>query len=789
MVHCNALHLANLLQTCIREKALLRGKSIHARILTSGFSLDTFLSNCLVELYTQCRYFDSALKTFCSTPNPNIFSWNAILSSSWKSGDSERAHKLFDEMPDRNVVSWNTMISALVQRGSEEKAMGLYHGMIWQGILPTHFTFASVLSACASLTALEDGEQCHGLAVKVGLDFNPFVENSLLALYAKCGSLIDALKLFDEMPEPNEVSFTAMMGGLVQCGCSEEALRLFTRMFRIGVRIDHTAVSSVLSACRSDQSSFSFGQAIHAFSIKLCFESETRVGNSLIDMYAKLGDLERAEFLLKTLPAVNVVTWNILIAGYGQKGDAEKAISTWKLMHDYGFQPDEVTYISMLSACVKFGDTETARQMFDKIKSPSVISWNAILSGYCQNEDHEKALVLFREMQFSNAQPNRTTFAIILSSCSGLGFLDLGKQVHAASVRIMLHEDMFVTSGLVDMYSKCGNIEAARQVFDRMPERDVVSWNSMITGFTHHSLHKEALFFFKLMRENGMSPTESSHASVISSCARLSSLSQGRQIHAHTVKDGFSSDVYVGSSLIDMYTKCGNVADARCFFDGMPMKNVVSWNEMIHGYAQNGHGLKAIELFEHMLTVREKPDSVTFVAVLTACSHSGLVGKGIEFFNLMKNDHGIEPLAEHYTCVLDAMGRAGCLREAELLLNQMTCKDDPIVWEVVLSACVVHGDEELGIRAAKELFRIDPKNSAPYVLLSNIYALNGRWEEASRVRRLMSDNGVVKDKGYSWINQKNGGVNAFMVDDCLGLVNFDGWRSERRDQSDEICIA
>ncbi|XP_020598922.1 pentatricopeptide repeat-containing protein At4g20770 [Phalaenopsis equestris] len=798
MAHPRVLQFANLLQPCIKNKALLSGKAIHAQIFACGFSLDTFLSNRLVELYSQCNQFDYALNSFYSILNPNIFSWNAILSSASKSGNIDLAQQLFDQMPEKNVVSWNTMISVLARRGPEEKALNLHHEMIQQGLMPTHFTFASVLSACASLMDLVGGTKCHGVIVKVGLDSHLFVENALLSLYTKCGILDDAVRLFDGMARPNEVSFTAIIGGLVQSGCIAEALRLFARMHKNGVLIDQVAVSSVLGACARtedesyclDELSFSYsvGQAIHAIVLKHGFESESHVGNSLMDMYAKHGDMEKADFIFKTLPAINVVSWNVIIAGYGKNGDADRAVDMWKLMQESQFEPDEVTYISMLSACVKSGDTETARKMFDKIKSPSVASYNAILSGYCQNEDHQEAIELFREMKFSNLEPNRTTLAIILSSCSGMGVFELGKQVHGAAMRVILHEDMFVSSGLVDMYSKCGDIEAARKVFDRMKDRDVVSWNSMITGFAHHSLNREAFSFFKMMREDGLSPTESSYASTINSCARLCSLPQGRQAHAQVIKDGHDCDFYVGSSIIDMYGKCGVVTEARLFFDGMPSKNIVSWNEMIHGYAQNGYGEEAIELFEYMLDTKEKPDSVTFVAVLTACSHSGFVDKGIRFFNSMKVEYDIEPLADHYTCILDTLGRAGCLRDTKLLLDKMPYKDDPIVWEVVLSACVVHGDASLGRRAAEELFRIDPKNSAPYVLLANMYASAGKWAHAAAVRKLMSDRGVVKDRGYSWINNKNG-VQAFMVDDCLDLVGGNGRKLNGDAPSHEICAA
>jgi len=485
-------------------------------------------------------------------------------------------------------------------------------------------------------------------------------------------------------------------------------------------------------------------------------------------MYAKGMKMDEAMKVFESMSSVSIVSWNILVTGYGQLGCYERALEVLDLMQESGFEPNEVTYSNMLASCIKARDVPSARAMFDKISKPSVTTWNTLLSGYGQEELHQDTIELFRRMQHQNVQPDRTTLAVILSTCSRLGILELGKQVHSASVKLLLHNDMFVASGLIDMYSKCGQVGIAQIIFNMMTERDVVCWNSMISGLAIHSLNEEAFDFFKQMRENGMFPTESSYASMINSCARLSSIPQGRQIHAQVLKDGYDQNVYVGSSLIDMYAKCGNMDDARLFFNCMIVKNIVAWNEMIHGYAQNGFGEKAVELFEYMLTTKQKPDSVTFIAVLTGCSHSGLVDEAIAYFNSMESNYGIRPLVEHYTCLIDALGRAGRFAEVVAVIDKMPYKDDAILWEVLLAACVVHHNAELGEFAAKHLFRLDPKNPSPYVLLSNIYATLGRHGDASAVRALMSSRGVVKGRGYSWVNHKDG-ARAFMVADDLGM--------------------
>ncbi|XBI45684.1 hypothetical protein VPH35_110125 [Triticum aestivum] len=775
-----AAQLAVVLQGCIKRNpkpSRAHAKAAHARVLAGGLAADTFLLNRLVELYSLSGLPRDALRAFRTLPHPNAYSYNAALSAASRAGDLDAARTLLDEMPEPNVVSWNTVISALARSERAGEALGLYEGMLREGLVPTHFTLASVLSACGSMTALEDGRRCHGLVVKVGLEENLFVENALVGMYTKCGSVGDAVRLFDRMARPNEVSFTAMMGGLAQTGSVDDALRLFARMCRSGVRVDPVAVSSVLGSCAQAGASefnlvraFQLGQCIHALIVRKGFGADQHVGNSLIDMYTKCMQMDEAVKVFDSLPSVSIVSWNILITGFGQAGSYEKALEVLNVMIESGSEPNEVTYSNMLASCIKARDVPSARAMFDNISRPTLTTWNTLLSGYCQEELHQETIELFRKMQHQNVQPDRTTLAVILSSCSRLGNLDLGAQVHSASVRLLLHNDMFVASGLVDMYAKCGQISIARSIFNRMTERDVVCWNSMISGLAIHSFNKEAFDFFKQMRQNGMMPTSSSYATMINSCARLSSVPQGRQIHAQVAKDGYDQNVYVGSALIDMYAKCGNMDDARLSFDSMVTKNIVAWNEMIHGYAQNGFGEKAVELFEYMLTTEQRPDSVTFIAVLTGCSHSGLVDEAIAFFNSMESTYRITPLAEHYTCLIDGLGRAGRLVEVEALIEQMPCKDDPIVWEVLLAACAVHHNAELGECAAQHLFHLDPKNPSPYVLLSNIYASLGRHGDASGIRALMISRGVVKGRGYSWIDHKDD-VRAFMVADDLQTVS------------------
>ncbi|XP_068657660.1 pentatricopeptide repeat-containing protein At4g20770 [Aristolochia californica] len=781
--HARITQFANLLQCCIDRKTHISGKILHAQILRNDFSSDIFLGNKLIEFYASCGHLQSSRQVFDHMSRKNAYSWNAIIGALCKGGLLREARDVFVRMPDRNVVSYNTLISALSRNDFEQEALGCYCMMKLEGFMPTRFTLASVLSACGGLEDLNQGRRCHALVTKLGLDDNTYVENGVVGMYAKCGSIEEAIQAFNEISHPNEVSCTSVMSGLANTDQVEEALQMFRKMHKSEIQIDQVALSGILGVIAQGVSgevdrpnqhfcilAYLYGQQVHTLVLKLGTESDVRVGNSLIDLYGKCTNMTDAELVFATMQEVNIVSWNILIAGYGQMGQSDKALQLLERMQLFGFKPDEVTYVGLLGACVRSGDVEAARKIFGRMSKPSKISWNAILSGYCQKGNYGEAIELFRQMQFQEVFPDRTTLAVILRSCTGLGLLEFGRQVHAASIRALLHLDLFVASGLVDMHSKCGNINVASRIFDRMKERDVVAWNSMMGGFALHSLSQEAFTFFKQMQEEAIRPTQFTYASLVSSCAKLSALSQGRQVHGQISKDGFIDDIYVGSALIDMYAKCGNIEDARECFDSMPTRNVISWNEMIHGYAQNGCGQKAINLFEEMLKTEEKPDSVTFISVLTACSHAGLTDTAIKLFDLMKEEYSIEPLADHYTCIIDALGRANRLEEAETLIENMPCKHDPIVWEVLLGACKVHFNVDLAKKAAEKLFQLDPQNSAPYVLLSNLYAALGRWNDVSDVRRLMSNRGVVKDHGYSWIEFKNR-VQAFMVDDVFRTVH------------------
>ncbi|KAL1812067.1 hypothetical protein ACET3Z_022132 [Daucus carota] len=333
-------------------------------------------------------------------------------------------------------------------------------------------------------------------------------------MYAKCGCIGDAVKAFEDLVEPNEVSFTAMMGVLAETDQVEEALKMFRLMYRIGISVDSISLSCVLGVfSRSGIGNTTgllgnaHGRLIHGLIIRLGFEKDLHLGNSLLDMYAKTRDMESAEAVFNSLPQVSNVSWNVMIGGYGQDYQIGKALDYMQMMKEYGFEADEVTHVNMLAACIKSGNVETARKIFSNMACPSLVSWNAMLSGYFQDEKFKEAIKLFREMQFRNVQADRTTLAIILNSCAVLGLFEWGKAVHCTCIKGLNHTDIYVGSGLIGLYSKCNQADVAKSIFDRMPDRDIVCWNSMIAGLSLNSLDKEAFNLFKQMMGKGLTNT------------------------------------------------------------------------------------------------------------------------------------------------------------------------------------------------------------------------------------------------------------------------------------------
>eukprot|EP01018_Ginkgo_biloba_P010548 Gb_15394 [translate_table: standard] len=749
----------SLLKRCVCENSLAEGKRVQAHMIVTGFEPGIFLENHIVNMYAKCGCVVDARLVFDKMCTRNVFSWNTMISGYAQCGRIDEAWQLFDKMPERDIVSWNAIIAAGAHHGLGEETLGLYCQLKQTSLKPNEFTFTSVLSVCANLLSLEQGTKIHGHIIKMGFESyvlvetalvdmyvkcesiedarqvfekmsspNVFIWNTMVVGYAKCGRLEDARQMFNVIPERDVVSWNTIIGIYGQHGYGQEALKLFCEMHRLGMKPNHITFACVLNACASSLS-LEQGKQLHAHIIRTELELNVFVGSALVDMYAKCGRLGEALQLFNRMPERNVVSWTAMISGYAQLGHGEAALSVFFQMQHEGIKPDQFTYASVLGMCASLTDLKQGHQ----------VHANIIKSG------------------FESFVPVGNALVSVYAKC---GSIEDARQVFDK----MSTRDVISWTSLITGYAKCGTLDYARHLFEKMPARNVVSWNAMMAGYVQLGHGEKTLKLFSQMQWAGTKPDWITFASVLSACASLAALKLGRQVHVHTIRNGLESYVSVGNALVTMYSKCGSIEDAHHVFNKMLEQDTVSWNAMITGYAQHGHGQKAFHFFEQMLQLGMKPDHITFVAVLSACSHTGLVDEGRYYFESMSRVHCITPRSEHYACMIDLLGRAGHLDEAENFINNMPFKPHASVWGALLSSCRIHGNIELAKRAAECLFELEPHDSGTYILLSNIYATAGRWEDAAKVRKMMKERGVRKNPGCSWIEVKNR-VHAFMVED------------------------
>ncbi|KAF8409470.1 hypothetical protein HHK36_005546 [Tetracentron sinense] len=423
-------------------------------------------------------------------------------------------------------------------------------------------------------------------------------------------------------------------------------------------------------------------------------------------------------------------------------------------MINSGFEQDQYLRNRVLLMHVKCGMMIDARQLFHEMPERNVVSWNTIIGGLVDSGDYKEAFHLFMLMWQEFSDAGSRTFATMIRASAGLGLVYAGRQLHSCILKMQIDGDIFVSCALIDMYSKCGSIDDAQFVFDEMPEKTVVGWNSIIAGYALHGYSEEALSMYYEMRDSGVKMDHFTFSIIIRICARLASLEHAKQAHAGLVRHGFGLDIVANTALVDFYCKWGRIEDARHVFDKMPRKNVISWNALIAGYGNHGRGIEAIVMFEQMLFEGMIPNHVTFLAVLSACSYSGLSDRGWKIFDSMTRDHKIKPRAMHYACMIELLGREGLLDEAFALIRDAPFRPTENMWAALLTACRVHKNLELGKFAAERLFGMEPEKLSNYVVLLNIYNSSGRLEEAAAVIQTLKKRGLRMLSACSWIEIK-----------------------------------
>ncbi|MQM20924.1 hypothetical protein Taro_053953 [Colocasia esculenta] len=760
-----------LLQACGKREALEVGRRLHDIVSSSEELMgNAVLTTRLLTMYSMCGAPDESRRVFEGLVRRNLFQWNALIS-----GYSR--NELWEEALD----AFSLLLSTTDLR-------------------PDNFTLPCVLRACSGLPSVEMGRAVHGLVLKMGLGSDAFVCNSLISMYGRCGHIHDVFHLFDTMPERNVVSWNTMICVLSENGFVEECLDLFRAMLvaEEDIEVDDATLVTILPVCAAE-GWIEMGRLIHSLAVKLDLNHQLRVSNALIDMYSKCGCLPEARWLFDKALQRNVVSWNAMIGGYARNGDICEAFELLREMPRNGLEANEITILNVLPACIeqsqvqvleelhgyairdvyqfndllenaliaayaKCGSLKSASTVFSGIESKTVSSWNAFIGGYAQNDDPKKAIDLYLEMTASGLEPDLFSIGSLLLACTNLRYLMGGRSIHAFILRNKFEKDSFILVSLLSLYIQCGETSTARMLFDRMEERNLVCWNAMIAGLVQNGLPGEAFQFFHKMQQEGFQISDIASTSVFMACSQLSALRQGKEMHCFSLKANLCDDTFMGSSIIDMYTKCGSIEYACKFFDGLQVKDVVSWNVTITGYGIHGCGHEAIELFERMQMEGAMPDTFTFIGILMACCHAGLVEEGLEFFEVMKTKYGLEPKVEHFSCVADMLGRAGRLDDAISIIEEMPEEPDGRMWSALLGACRIHGDVELGEKITNKLLELEPHKAEHYVLAANLFAGSGRWEDMTSLRKQMRDMGLQKETGCSWINV-NGKLYEFVAGD------------------------
>ncbi|KAM3703107.1 hypothetical protein ACJW31_04G071200 [Castanea mollissima] len=607
---------------------------------------------------------------------------------------------------DSEIVKWNMSITTHMRHGQWESALQVFNSMPRRSSVSYNAMISGYLSNDKFGLARDMFEKMP--------DRDLVSWNVMLSGYVRNRNLGAARVLFDRMPERDVVSWNAMLSGYAQNGYVDEARKIFDRM--------------------PDKNEISW--------------------NGLLSTYVQNGRIEEACRLFESKEDWEVVSWNCLMGGYVKR----KRLVDARRLFDQMPMRDEISWNTVVTGYAQNGELSEARRLFEESPSRDVFTWTALVSGYVQNGMLDEARRVFDEMP----EKNEVSWNAMIAGYVQCKRMDTARDLFEA----MPCRNISSWNTMITGYAQSGDISQARNLFDRMSQRDSISWAAIIAGYAQSGHGEEALHLFVKMKRNGERLNRSAFTCSLSACADIAALELGKQLHGRLVKAGLETGCYVGNALLAMYCKCGSIDEAYDIFEEISEKDVVSWNTMIAGYARHGFGKEAMTVFESMKTAGIKPDDVTMVGVLSACSHTGLLDKGTEYFYSMNCDYGITANSKHYTCMIDLLGRAGRLDEAQNLMRNMPFEPDAATWGALLGASRIHGNTELGEKAAKIIFEMEPDNSGMYVLLSNLYAASGRWGDVSRMRLKMRDNGVKKVPGYSWLEVENM-VHTFSVGDSF----------------------
>ncbi|KAE9603362.1 hypothetical protein Lal_00008122 [Lupinus albus] len=660
--------------------------------------------------------------------------------------------------------------------------------------------FVKLLESCCRKISVE---QLHSQCLKVGLTHDSFIATKLNVLYARYASISHAYKLFEDTPIKSSHLWNALLRSYCSSGEWIETLCLFRRMNATAIsteeRPDNYTVLVALKACAGLQR-LELCRMIHGF-LKKKMDNDMFVGSALIDVYSKCSQMNDASNVFMEHPKPDVVLWTSMVSGYEQSGSPELALAFFSQMvaSDYAI-PDPVALVSAASACAQLSDSKRGRSvhgfvkkrgfdtklclansmlnlygktgsvksavnLFREMPNKDIVSWSSMVACYADNGDETNALDLFNEMIDKGIEPNWVTVISALRACASTSNLEEGMKIHKLAVNYGFVLDMAVSTALMDMYLKCCSPENALSLFNRMPNKDVVSWAVLFSGYAEIGMAHKSMGVFCNMLSNGTQPDAIALLKILAASSELGVLQQALCLHGFVTKTGFDNNIFIGSSLIELYAKCCSIDNANKVFKGTTHKDVVTWSSIIAAYGFHGRGEEALKLFYQMVNSSDvKPNSVTFLSILSACSHAGLIKEGIKMFDTMVNTYQLKPNLDHYGIMVDLLGRIGELERALDLINHMPMKAGPHVWGALLGACRIHQNKKIGEVAAKNLLQLNHNHAGYYILLSNIYCVDKNWHNAAKLRTLIKENRLKKIVGQSMVELRNG-IHSFVACD------------------------
>lgn len=578
----------------------------------------------------------------------------------------------------------------------------------------------SLLLSCINLKSLPQGKQLHAQIISLGFDQQPIVVPRLITFYANVNLLADAHIAIENTCCLDPLPWNLLISFYVRNELFSEAISVYKKMMNKQVKPDNFTYPSVLKACAEVSdcvSGMEVHESIKASSLEWCLV----VHNALISMYGRFGKVEAARGLFNSMPNRDSISWNTMIGIYASRN-----------MWGEAFQLFE----SMCKEDIEVG----------------IITWNTIAGACLRTTNFRRSLLLISQMRTSVCHLDSVAMVIGLNACSHIGALKLGKEIHGHAVRTC--SDVFenIKNTLITMYSRCRDLRHAYMVFHKIEGKGVITWNAMLSGYANADQYEEVCFLFREMFCEGVEPSYVTIASILPLCARIANLQHGKEFHCYIMKrEDFKDLLLLWNALVDMYARSGKLLEARRLFDSLNARDEVTYTSMIAGYGMKGDGETALELFEDMGRVGITPDKITMIAVLSACSHSGLLAQGELLFSKMTDVFGVSPCLEHYACMVDLFGRAGLLNKAKQIITGMPYKPTAAMWATLLGACKTHGNTEMGEWAAGKLLEMKPDHSGYYVLIANMYAAAGCWSKLAYVRTCMRNLGVRKAPGCTWV--------------------------------------